>query len=221
MDLQNLTKKNQEFINIVTHQLIQAGKSDEDIKTILEENLPDILEKQKQGIPARSFLGAPTVWAARFIETDEIKANKLAPKNTNPWLMWLDTSLFFLAIVALVTGLLNFLSKQTPSYGIISILFIGFGGGAVMFASYYFVYRHSGKPKDQRPSLWKSMGMLILFMFFWMLLYTASSLLPAAVNPKLSGIVFLVIGAAAFAIRYLLKKKYNVESTLAPQQSAK
>lgn len=47
MDLQNLTK-NQEFINIVTHQFSQAGKSDDDIKAILEEYLPEILEKQKQ-----------------------------------------------------------------------------------------------------------------------------------------------------------------------------
>ncbi|MGT2948944.1 DUF1129 domain-containing protein [Streptococcus devriesei] len=221
MDLQNLTKKNQEFINIVTHQLIQAGKSDQDIKAILEEYLPDILEKQKQGIPARSFLGAPSVWAAQFIENEEDRANKSAPKNTNPWLMWLDTSLFFLAIVALVTGLLNFFSKQTPTYGIVSILFIGFGGGAVMFASYHFVYRHSGKSKEERPSLLKSIGILILFMFFWMVLYTASSLLPAAINPKLSGLTLLILGAIAFGIRYLLKKKYNIENALAPQQSAK
>lgn len=221
MDLQNLTKKNQEFINIVTHQFSQAGKSDDDIKAILEEYLPEILEKQKQGIPARSFLGAPSAWAANFIEDDEDKANKPAPKNTNPWLMWLDTSLFFLAIVALVTGLLHFFSKQAPTYGIVSILFIGFGGGAVMFASYHFVYRHSGKPKEERPSLLKSLGILILFMFLWMLLYTASSLLPAAVNPKLSGPVLLIFGALVFGIRYLLKKKYNIENTLAPQQSVK
>ena len=35
MDLQNLTKKNQEFIHIATHQLIQDGKSDAEIKIIL------------------------------------------------------------------------------------------------------------------------------------------------------------------------------------------
>ena len=48
MDVQNLTKKNQEFINIVTHQLLQSGKSDEDIQTILAKTLPEIIEKQKQ-----------------------------------------------------------------------------------------------------------------------------------------------------------------------------
>lgn len=35
MELQELTKKNQEFIHTATNKLIQDGKSDEDIKLIL------------------------------------------------------------------------------------------------------------------------------------------------------------------------------------------
>ncbi|MGL6299265.1 DUF1129 family protein [Streptococcus iniae] len=66
MDFQNLTKKNQEFIHIATNRLIEDGKSDQEIKEILEETVPTILEKQRQGIPARSFLGAPTAWATSF-----------------------------------------------------------------------------------------------------------------------------------------------------------
>lgn len=49
MDLTNLTKKNQEFIHIATNQLIQDGKSDVEIKAILEEVLPTIVENQKKG----------------------------------------------------------------------------------------------------------------------------------------------------------------------------
>lgn len=48
MDLTKLTKKNQEFIHIATNQLIQDGKSDDEIKTILEEVLPTIVENQKK-----------------------------------------------------------------------------------------------------------------------------------------------------------------------------
>ena len=64
MDLTNLTKKNQEFIHIATNQLIQDGKSDDEIKAILEEVLPTIVENQKKGLTARALFGAPTVWAA-------------------------------------------------------------------------------------------------------------------------------------------------------------
>ena len=218
MDVQNLTKKNQEFINIVTHQLLQSGKSDENIPTILAKTLPEIIEKQKQGIPARSFLGAPTAWAAQFIETEQNKSTASAPKNTNPWLMWLDTSLFFLAVVTLITGFLNFFSKQAPTYGIVTLTFLGFGGGAIMFLTYHFFYRYSGMPKNERPSFIKSFGILAFFMIFWMFLYAATGFLPAFLNPKVPGFVLLVICAPAFGIRYLLKKKYNIENALAPQQ---
>ena len=68
MDLTNLTKKNQEFIHIATNQLIEDGKSDEEIQAILEEVLPTIIENQKKGLTARALLGAPTVWAASFTE---------------------------------------------------------------------------------------------------------------------------------------------------------
>ncbi|MGZ7244270.1 DUF1129 family protein, partial [Streptococcus pyogenes] len=44
MQLENLTKKNQEFVHIATNQLIKDGKSDEEIKVLLEEILPSILD---------------------------------------------------------------------------------------------------------------------------------------------------------------------------------
>lgn len=48
MELQELTKKNQEFIHIATSQLIRDGKSDQEIKELLEEVLPTIIENQKK-----------------------------------------------------------------------------------------------------------------------------------------------------------------------------
>lgn len=55
MDLQQLTK-NQEFIHIATNQLIKDGKTDEDIKTLLEEVIPTILENQKKASPQKAYM---------------------------------------------------------------------------------------------------------------------------------------------------------------------
>ena len=44
IDLQKLTKKNQEFIHIATQQFIKDGKTDAEIKAIFEEVIPKILE---------------------------------------------------------------------------------------------------------------------------------------------------------------------------------
>lgn len=58
--IEELTAKNKEYIHSVTKQLILVGKSDEEVKEILNDILPQIIEGQKSGIIARKLLGAPT-----------------------------------------------------------------------------------------------------------------------------------------------------------------
>lgn len=123
MELQELTKKNQEFIHTATNKLIQDGKSDEDIKLILEEAIPAILENQKKGVTARNLLGTPTAWAASFSQDPSQRAAE-TDKNTNPWLMWLDTSLLFIGIVALLNGIMTFFNTNatvTPYWHLVLV----------------------------------------------------------------------------------------------------
>ncbi|MFZ2570619.1 MAG: DUF1129 family protein, partial [Streptococcus suis] len=58
IEIKELTRKNQEFIHTATNQLIKDGKSDSEIKELLEEILPTIIENQKNGITARNLYGA-------------------------------------------------------------------------------------------------------------------------------------------------------------------
>lgn len=174
MELQELTKKNQEFIHTATNKLIQDGKSDEDIKLILEEAIPTILENQKKGVTARNLLGTPTAWAASFSQDPSQKAAE-TDKNTNPWLMWLDTSLLFIGVVALLNGIMTFFNTNATVTGLISLLALGFGGGASMYATYYFIYRHLGKDKSLRPSWFKIIAALSLAMLIWIALYSATA----------------------------------------------
>ena len=218
MDLTNLTKKNQEFIHIATNQLIHDGKSDEEIKAILEEVLPTIIENQKKGLTARSLFGAPTVWAASFTEQASDKKSEKEEKNDNPWLMWLDTSLLFIGVVALLTAVMGFFNSATTSSGLISLIALGFGGGAAMYAVYHFIYRHSGKPKSERPGWFKTILVLVLAMLGWVIIYTATAFLPTAINPQLPPIVMLILGAAALIGRHFLQKKFNILNNMTPQQ---
>lgn len=43
IDLQKLTKKNQEFVHIATQQFIKDGKTDAEIQTILRKSFPKSL----------------------------------------------------------------------------------------------------------------------------------------------------------------------------------
>lgn len=222
MDLQNLTKKNQEFIHIATKQLIQDGKTDTEIKNILETVLPDIYENQKNSIPARSFLGAPTDWASQFTKTpEEEKIAKQEKKNTNPWLMWIDSSLFWLGFLGVITGILGLFNENAQTYGLLTLIIVGLGGGAVLYATYHFIYRHAGKEKSQRPSFIKSIIALAIMIVLWILLFSVTSILPTTINPQLPPIVLIIIGAIAFAIRYYIKKKYNILSVMSAQANAK
>lgn len=218
MDLQNLTKKNQEFIHIATGQLIKDGKSDAEIKEILEEALPLILENQKKGITARGLYGAPSEWAKSFIESAQTD-NQPAETNDNPWLMWLDSSLLILAILGLINGVMNLFQTGTL-YGILTFLVIGFGVGAGIYMMYYFIYRNMGKTGADRPKFWKAILFLILTTIAWSVVFFLAALIPSTINPTLSPIVTILLGAAAFGLRYYLKKKFNIRSAMQPAQQA-
>ncbi|HHC9026406.1 TPA: DUF1129 domain-containing protein [Streptococcus pyogenes] len=219
MELQELTKKNQEFIHTATNKLIQDGKSDEDIKLILEEAIPAILENQKKGVTARNLLGTPTAWAASFSQDPSQDPSQRAAetdKNTNPLLMWLDTSLLFIGIVALLNGIMTFFNTNATVTGLISLLALGFGGGASMYATYYFIYRHLGKDKSLRPSWFKIIAALSLAMLIWIALYSATAFLPTSLNPQLPPLALLIIGGVSLALRYYLQRKYNIQNTMSP-----
>ncbi|MFC3927170.1 DUF1129 domain-containing protein [Streptococcus caprae] len=217
-NLTELTKKNQEFVHIATNQLIKDGKNDTEIKEILETIIPTILENQKKGYTARHLYGAPTAWAAGFSKpaTAANMANQEA-KNTNPWLMWLDTSLLFLALFAGMNGILGFFKQATVNYGIISLFVLAFAGGGAMYATYYYIYRHMNAPdRSQVPSLWKRLGILLVISLGWVAIFSLSTLIPASINLAAPAIPALIIAVVAFGIKFYLQRKYNILNTMAP-----
>ncbi|MFR3960221.1 MAG: DUF1129 family protein [Streptococcus salivarius] len=89
MDIQKLTKKNQEFIHIATNQLIKDGKSDQEIKDILGDIIPELIENQKKEY--RTWTPwCSTVWAASFSpekhqQPETGKPNKEPETDKTPW----------------------------------------------------------------------------------------------------------------------------------------
>lgn len=221
MDIQNLTKKNQEFIHIATNQLIKDGKSDQEIKDILESVIPDLLENQKKGITGRGLLGAPTTWAASFSPEkhqapgENSQKTEMAETDKTPWKMWLDTSLFLLSLVSVMNAILGFSGTQS-TYGLISLLTVSFIGGAAMYTPYHFIYRHNNKPREERPRWWKSVLIITLSFIAWFTLFSLTAFLPNYLNPGLSPVTILVIGILAGVAKYFFKRRYNVQSTYAP-----
>lgn len=214
--LDQLTKKNQEFIHIATNQLIKDGKSDSEIKAILEEALPAIIEAQKKGETARHLLGAPTVWAASFSQPETAAETKQTEKNTNPYLMWLDMTLLLMGVISLLNAATFLFNKEAPPTKLMSLIVLAMFGGVAMYLNYHFIYRHMGQDRSQRPNMLKSMLILMASMAVWVTVSSATAFLPDSVNITLPLPVLLVFAAIGFGARYYLKHKYNIQNALAP-----
>ena len=217
IDLQKLTKKNQEFIHIATQQFLKDGKTDAEIKAVFEEVIPKILEEQAKGTTARSLYGAPTHWAHSFTVKEQYE--KEHPKeNDDPKLMIMDSALFITSLFALVSALTTFFSTdQAIGYGLITLLLVGLVGGLAFYLMYYFVYQYYGPDTDrsQRPPFWKSILVILAAMLLWLAVFFATSFLPATLNPILAPLPLAILGAALLALRFYLKKRFNIRSTSA------
>ena len=213
VSLDKLSKKNQEFVRIATHQLIKDGKTDEEIKALLEEIIPTILENQAKGITARGLYGAPTVWAANFSEAKQKEAQTIK-ENTNPYLMIMDAFLFVFSLFAILNSSVNLFSKNPSNYGIVTIV-LGSAVGALVYRLYY-----SDQDQSQKPPFFKSLLIISAATILWaIVLYGTTFLLPAILNPKLPNLFILVFGGGTLALRFYLKKKFNIRSALtAPRQ---
>ena len=131
-DLHQLSKKNQEFIRIAKHQLLENGKTEEEAESLIQEILPAIHENQGKGIPARTLFGAPTVWANSFSEKERYE--KEHPKlNDAPSLMILDSFLFIFGVFAAISAFMNLVAPRRTGYGLITLILGSLTGALLLY----------------------------------------------------------------------------------------
>lgn len=214
---EQLTKKNQDFITIAKKQLLADGKTASEAQAILDGVMPDILEAQKRGETARHLLGAPTAWAATFSQPEPATEVAAEETNTNPYLMWLDMSLLFIGVISLLNLAMSLFSKDVVPTKLISLLTLGFLGGLAMYLNYHLLYRHLGKPKSQRPNMWKAGLAFVAVIMTWTALTMLTNLLPDSINITLALPALAIIGTLALAGRFFLKRRYKIQSAMSPR----
>ena len=219
-DLTQLSKKNQEFVRIAKHQLIENGKTEEEATSLIEEILPAIFENQPKGVTARTLFGAPTVWANAF--SDQERYEKEHPKdNDAPHLMITDSFLLVFGLFAAISAFMNLFAPQGTTYGLLTLTLGSLAGGVVLYLMYYYFYQYYEVSKRgmKRPALTKSLPILMLAMILWVVILMVTALLPQFLNPRVPNWFMLLLGGGALLLRYYLKKKYNIKSAnTAPQR---
>lgn len=212
--IEELTAKNKEYIHSVTKQLMLVGKTDEEIKIILNDILPQIIEAQKTGMLARKLLGAPTEFVQQYQPKTADKP--VSEKNENPGLMWLDSTLLFLGFISILNGIMSFVSSTTPVYGFVTVVLSSAVAGLVMYMMYRFFYKPKADGSRQKWN-WKGFTATVLAVILWIIVTMLSGILPKSINFSLPAIALLVIGIVAFGVRWLLKRQYNIQSALVSQ----
>lgn len=213
-NIEELTGKNEEYIRSVTKQLMLIGKTDEEVKGILNEILPEIIEGQKNGILARKLLGAPTDFVHQYQPKTAVK--KVNDKNEAAGLMWLDSALLFLGFISLLNGFTALLTSKEPVYRLVTTVLSAAVAGLVMYLMYRFFYRPKADGSRQQWN-WKGFLATALAVLVWIGVTTFSNMLPESINLQVSAIVWIVIGALGLGARWLLKRQFNIQSALVAQ----
>ncbi|MGO2925372.1 DUF1129 family protein [Lactococcus laudensis] len=217
--IEQLTAKNSEYIHVVTRELVKIGKSDDEIKAILSDILPKIVEAQDQRVLAKDILGTPSEFTAQYAPAVAGTKSSQAATNQNdnetPVLMWLDSSLLMLGILAVVNGVMAVFSKKAITYGLITLVTMSFAAGLVMYLMFRLIYKPQSE--GQKKKTFKTFGALTLAFLGWVLVFTLTMLIPREFNISPAGYITAIIGALALALRYFLKRKYHIRSSMSTQ----
>ena len=101
--------------------------------------------------------------------------------------MILDSFLFIFGVFAAISAFMNLVAPRRTGYGLITLILGSLTGALLLYLMYYFFYQYMDGTKDrsERPSLWKSMPILVGVMFLWVIVLSFTSLLPQVLNPTI------------------------------------
>lgn len=209
---QKLTKRNEQYIFDLKKSLVAANLSEEAQTLALHDILPHLVEGQKSGKTARQLFGT----VAERTESILNKPEEL-PEST-PALMWLDNTLLLFGVMTIMFSVMMMWSKgKSQPLGLLTLVLASMAGGYVFYLMYKYVYQYDrpGVDKSKRPGWFKTGLILVGAMLLWLVVFAGSAMLPPIINPVLDPVIVIIIGGIALGTRYLLKKKYNMRSSLA------
>lgn len=207
----HLTKRNQQFLFDLEKQLKDMRPTNER-ERLYQEISQNLLDGQSSGQTARQLYGTPTEMIETLVEV-EIKQAQEAAQGPE-WLLYLDGALLLGSIFVLVTGMSMLNPKnQAVNMGIITVIVNYLAAGIASFAI------TKNLPNPQAPKGERGYVKYIIFsiagMLIWYLLIGVSqSLLPESINSLMSPQVYLVIGALTFALRFYLRRRFNIKKSI-------
>lgn len=204
-----LTNKNREYMLTLNRKLDDAGFPEDNKTLVFNDMLKNIVSQQENHLTARKLYGTATDQARYLTESDH--ADMTGPiERSELWKIYLDGALLLGGMFAVITGISYLVGNQEAGLGLITmILNFLLGGLAVMV-----ITKYAPQP-GVKGGFIKYIVATTITMLTWIILMAfGTAMLPQALNPMIPGSITLVIGVVAFAAKWYLKKKLNIQGTL-------
>lgn len=211
-EFNQLTKKNQQFLMSIDKKLTDGGLT-EMVKTpIYKEMLETLIEGQQVGQTARQIYGTPTECATSILNQNFKDQTEVT--RSPDWQIALDGGLILGSVFTFIVGLsMMNANVEEPeavlSMGLITLILNYLVAGWAMLQTSK-VMPDMDAPKGKK-GYFKYFGVSSLWMVVWVATVTLSAaFIPAVINPVFPPMVYMVIAAATFALRFYLKKRFNI-----------
>lgn len=200
-----LTKKNEQYIYQLERGLKEAGFDEAQIEKELSVILPEIVEKQKAGVTARQLFGTVTECVQSVVSGPVKDPNEKSPD----WQIAVDSGLLVGGLLALVTGVSLMLNPETQAMGLVTLLINFVVGAYIMLAILKNTPKYDN-PKGQRGYI-RYLVVSTVALGAWLIVILGSQqFIPSFINITTGYEWYLLIGAAALAGKFYLKKKLNI-----------
>lgn len=211
-EFNQLTKRSQQFLVSIDKKLTDGGLTETVKMPIYTEMLETLIEGQQVGQTARQIYGTPTECATSILNQNF--QNQTEVTRSPDWQIALDGGLILGSVFTFIVGLsmMNANAEQPEavlSMGLITLILNYLVAGWAMLQTSK-VMPNMEAPKGKK-GYFKYFGVSSLWMIVWVAVVTLSAaFIPSVINPIFPPMVYMVIGAATFGLRFYLKKRYNI-----------
>ncbi|WP_235807222.1 DUF1129 domain-containing protein [Liquorilactobacillus cacaonum] len=203
-----LTKRNAEYLFKLKKTLEEKKVTDQKIEEALQSLTEELVQKQHQGITATKLYGPVNEKADEII-----KGPKKEPVATPFWKIALDNGLMMFMMFCIMYAILQQFSPKSSQIngGFLTLIVTSVIAGIAM--AYFYRVAGDRRTNKKKIPFWKTMLLTLVLVIVWVSAYTIVVNVPGVINQSLEPIVYVILAALVFGLRYFLKKKYDIKST--------
>lgn len=205
--LEQLTKRNEQYMHDLEKTLALANVSDAKLDKIKYDTMTQMVSGQKTGATARQLFGTVSEYSKQLLTTPTAGTSAVS----EDWKLFLDGGLLMGSLFMVISGF----TTTSETLGILSLLLNYVISGIVMLLLSKAANRYQKSMQERRgKAFFRYMIDTFSGMILWIGGVFAISALPEFMNPKIPQIACIVIGLATFALRFYLKKRLNIRGTI-------